>query len=133
MPLENAVNDARAMAGVLAETGFEVTSLLDVGLRSFETTLREWAGGIGVGDVAVFFYAGHGMQVDGINYLVPVDFDARDEIDVKYEGYCASRVLEQMETLAVGGGCRTCGPCSDRIAPRRVQILDRNAERPADR
>ena len=48
-------------------------------------------------NVAAFYYAGHGLQIDGENYLVPVDFDAKDEADAKYAAYSASRVQERLE------------------------------------
>ena len=96
-PLRNPANDARAIAGILAELGFQTQSALDVNLRNLERSVNEFVGRVGPGDVAMFYYAGHGIQIEGENYLVPVDFDARDEADAKYASYSVSRIQERVE------------------------------------
>jgi uncharacterized caspase-like protein len=52
---------------------------------------------IGTGDVALFYYSGHGLQVDGENHLLPIDFGATDEAQVKYQAYSASQVHDRMQ------------------------------------
>jgi len=64
------------------------------------------------GDVGLFYYAGHGFQIEGENYLLPIDFEARDAADAKYDAYSASRVIEGMEksgarlNIAIFDACR---------------------------
>ncbi len=71
--LTNPENDAESMAEVLKSAGFEVILTTNRNLRQMESDLRSFRQSINKGDVALFFYAGHGVQVDGQNYLLPVD------------------------------------------------------------
>lgn len=96
-PLRNPVNDARAVAGVLSELGFQTETAFDVPLRSLDAAVNRFIGRVRSGDTVVFYYAGHGIQLEGENYLVPTDFDARDEADAKYVSYSASRLQERIE------------------------------------
>ena len=74
--LDNPSNDAKAMAQQLRDLGFEVTLLLDLDKASFEAKVRDFVGSLKGAEAALFFYAGHGLQVDGRNYMVPVDAQA---------------------------------------------------------
>lgn len=75
-PLLNARNDARAMAATLRDLGFTVTMLEDASRNQMVTTLATFSDMLRPDDVGFLFYAGHGLQIDGENYLVPADFDA---------------------------------------------------------
>jgi tetratricopeptide (TPR) repeat protein len=96
-PLINPINDAKAMAVALQELGFAVELAIDADYKTLGTTVERFAARVRRGDVAVFYYAGHGMQIEGENYLVPTDFDARDEASAKYAAYPADRLMEGME------------------------------------
>ncbi len=96
-PLRNPLNDAKAVAGALGELGFQTETALDLPLRALEATVNRFVGKVRAGDTVLFYYAGHGIQLEGENYLVPTDFDARDEADAKYVSYSASRVQERIE------------------------------------
>ncbi|MBL8221034.1 MAG: caspase family protein, partial [Bryobacterales bacterium] len=96
-PLRNPVNDARAVEQALRELGFETESVVNAGLKALEQSVDRFVAKMKAGDVGMFYYAGHGIQIDGENYLVPVDFDAKDEADAKYVSYSASRVQERMD------------------------------------
>jgi hypothetical protein len=96
-PLKNPVNDARAMDKALRDTGFRTDLVINGKLRDVERAVDRFVAALHPGDIAVFYYAGHGVQLSGDNYLVPVDFDARDEADAKYATYPISRVQERME------------------------------------
>jgi formylglycine-generating enzyme required for sulfatase activity len=100
-PLQNAVNDAQAVRAALADVGFEVDLKLNLGMAQLEQAASEFAARVRPGDVAVFYYSGHGIQVGGENYLIPVDFDARTAVDAKYKSYAASRVQENLEAAGV--------------------------------
>jgi hypothetical protein len=95
--LQNAANDAIAMKDTLAGLGFEVTLKLNQGMTQMEESIDRFVGAVRPGDVALFYYAGHGMQVGEQNYLIPVDFDARTAADAKYKSYAAGRVQENLE------------------------------------
>jgi len=97
-PLKNTVNDARDISSSLETLGFEVIKLENQDLRQMETAIREFGRKInnkkGVG---LFYYSGHGLQSDGINYLVPVDAVIEKKEDIKYEAVNAGQVLAEME------------------------------------
>ncbi|HUQ95937.1 MAG TPA: caspase family protein [Bryobacteraceae bacterium] len=111
-PLRNPVNDARVMDQALRETGFQTEVILNATLRDLERAIDRFVGKLHAGDVALFYYAGHGIQINGENYLIPVDFDAKDEADAKYVSYSASRLQDRIETagarlsLLVFDACR---------------------------
>src|SRR6185312_11012806 len=84
-PLPNPVNDAKAIAQLLTESGFEVTSTADLSQKDMNREIGDFAAKIaskGPDTVALVFYAGHGLQVDGENYLLPVDIDVQREADI---------------------------------------------------
>lgn len=95
-PLQNAVSDARAIAQALRESGFEVDLVLDATLKDFDRAVDRFASRIHDGDVAMFYYSGHGIQLANENYLVPVDFKAQVEADAKYEAVPAARVVDRL-------------------------------------
>jgi uncharacterized caspase-like protein len=85
------------MDKVLRETGFRTDLVVNGTLRDVEKAVDRFVASLHPGDIAVFYYAGHGVQLAGDNYMVPVDFDAKDEADAKYASYPVSRVQERME------------------------------------
>jgi len=98
-PLPNPVNDAKAMAQLLGDAGFEVLAAPDLTQDGLRQTLSEFAAQMaakGPDTVALVFYAGHGMQVDGENYLIPVDLDPKREADVPLQ---AVRLNDLLNTL----------------------------------
>ena len=95
--LPNPVNDAGDIAKALAEVGFEVLLGLDLTKPAFDGKVRDFARALEGADVALFFYAGHGLQAAGRNYLVPVDAALRVERDLDFEALSVDFVLKQME------------------------------------
>ena len=73
-PLTNPANDATAMGKALTSLGFRVEVLIDANLSQIEQGSERFVSNLKPGDVAIFFYAGHGVQVNSENYLIPVDF-----------------------------------------------------------
>ncbi len=101
-PLKNPVNDARDMAASLRPLGFEVLLLEDATLRDMEGAVDEFWKLLKLGGVGLFYYAGHGLQVQGNNYLVPVDALLSVEQDVKFRCMDAGLVLGRMEDAGNG-------------------------------
>lgn len=101
-PLRNPVNDARAMAATLRELGFQVTALEDAGRREMHVAIRNFGKSLRQGGVGLFYFAGHGMEVGGTNYLIPVDAQVETEEEVEFESVDANRVLATMD--AAGNG-----------------------------
>jgi len=71
--------------------------VFDANRRTMGRAIEQFAGKLGTGDVAVFFFAGHGVQVDGENFLLPIDFDGQDEVDVRNDTFAAGKIQERME------------------------------------
>ena len=96
-PLTNPVNDAEDMSSTLINMGFTVILKKNADQRTMEDAIRSFGKQLRKGGVGLFYFAGHGMQVDGRNYLIPVDSKIESESDVKYEAVDAGRVLGKME------------------------------------
>ncbi len=101
-PLVNAINDAGSMETVLRDLGFSVETVTDADYPTFDRAVDLFVDRLGPGDVALFYYAGHGVQVDGRNYLIPVDFERANAAKVKYRALPADLIRERME----GSGAR---------------------------
>ncbi len=95
--LRNPVNDARAIGYTLKQLGFQVTTVTDADQRKMERSIKDFGKQLrdrkGVG---LFYYAGHGMQFDGENYLLPTDIDPSTEEDVRYDAVPLGKLLAQM-------------------------------------
>lgn len=94
--LGNPANDARDFAKVLKQLGFEVIFRTDVSKNDMERVVGEFGDKLKPGDIGLFYYAGHGMQVEGRNYLVPVDATVSSQQRVKLEMVDVDVVLDQM-------------------------------------
>jgi uncharacterized caspase-like protein len=96
-PLKNAVNDAMDMAALLSGKGFTVILRKDASRSEMREAIREFGNEINQGGVGLFYYSGHGLQVDGVNYLIPLDADIQLKAEVAEECVSASTVLKVME------------------------------------
>jgi formylglycine-generating enzyme required for sulfatase activity len=95
--LKNPVNDARAIAATLRLMKFdEVDIATDLGKTALERTLQEFSRKASRADIAVVYYAGHGMALDGVNYLVPVDARLQSDTDVDFEAVRLELVLQSL-------------------------------------
>jgi len=94
--LKNPVNDARAVASALKGLGFDVMLMEDCGLEPMKEAVERFGDRLIKGGVGLFYYSGHGMQVRGENYLVPVDADIKGEAEVAYKTLNAGLVLAKM-------------------------------------
>lgn len=97
-PLKNPVNDATGIAEALRACGFDTTLKTNAGLRAMEEAIDAFGERIHQNGIALFYYAGHGIQSEGKNYLVPVDAMLKAEKDARYTCVDADRVLVRMET-----------------------------------
>jgi uncharacterized caspase-like protein len=92
-PLPNPVNDGAVIAATLTQAGFDVVDSAAETRRA----LRDFADRARDADIAVVYYAGHGMEVDGTNYLIPVDAKLERDTDVYDEAFPLDRVLLAVE------------------------------------
>src|SRR5215203_5256432 len=97
-PLTNPINDSARIASTLKEAGFDVVdSRRDLSAADTRRALRDFADRARDADIAVIYYAGHGVEVDGTNYLIPVDAKLERDTDVYDEALSLDRVLVAIE------------------------------------
>jgi uncharacterized caspase-like protein len=96
--LRNPVNDAREMARTLRGLGFTVLAHENLGKQAMEQAVLDYGRRIAAGGVGLVYYAGHGLQVRGRNYLVPVDARIADEAGTRVAAVDVDLLLEQMST-----------------------------------
>lgn len=99
--LVNPVNDATALRDRLRSLGFDVVYRANATRAQIETGVREFRSRLSDADVGLFFYAGHGVQVQGSNFLIPVEADIASESEVPYKAVNLDYVLGQMEEAGV--------------------------------
>ena len=118
-PLTNPLNDARDMSAALKTAGFDVVEVFDADKRNLDSSVRRFADKLTKADVALFFYAGHGLQVGSQNFLVPVDAKLERERDLEFEAVKLDFILRQMEI--------------DRDGKTSIVILDACRDNPLSR
>lgn len=94
--LANPKNDAQAISAALRRLGFEVIEGIDLNKQAMDQRIRKFASSLEGAKVALFYYAGHGMQVNGQNYLAPVTARLRNEADLDFDMVPLNLVLRQM-------------------------------------
>jgi uncharacterized caspase-like protein len=118
-PLTHAVDDARALATMLSKAGFDprdITLVTGANLRQMQRAAREFIEKLRPGDLAFVFYSGHGVEVRGENFLIPVDFPVNaSELQVLDDAYSAQLLLQNLENSA---------------ARTRIVILDASRSNP---
>jgi uncharacterized caspase-like protein len=98
-PLNNPVNDATDMAASLRSVGFDVIEIRDANKRQMRAAPRRFEDKLAASDVGLVYYSGHGVEVKGRNYLIPVDADIRREHEVEDQAFDAGNILRMMESL----------------------------------
>lgn len=110
--LENAAEDASAMAKSLKDLGFDVTVKTDLVLKEMNASIRNFKTSIKQGDEVIFFYAGHGVQIGQTNFLLPIDIAGESEDQIRDDAVLLDRVLDDISekkakfTLAMLDACR---------------------------
>jgi len=110
--LRNAREDAKAMAETLQRMSYRVTLKLDVNQKEMKASIRNFANAVQGGDEVIIFFAGHGVQIQGANYLLPVDLEVENEVQIKDDAVQLQRILDDMTnskaklTVAIIDACR---------------------------
>ena len=110
--LVNSRSDARAMAQALERSGFRVRLHTDLDLNGMKAAMRTFKAQVSGGDEAIFFFAGHGVEIENVSYLMPTDIRGDDSDQVKDDAIALQRVLDDMRekrarfTLAIVDACR---------------------------
>ena len=132
-PLPNAANDARLMANTLKAQQFEVFSYFDAGQKDMKRAVSTFTAALkqsGKDTVALVYYAGHGVQVKGENYLIPADANIEKEADVDIESVGVSAMMSALEhtetrlNIIVLDACRTNPFGYSRSAERGLARID---------
>ncbi len=124
-PLRNPINDARLVARTLQEIGFEVGLLENGSLREMLDGVREWMIRSHDAEVRAFYYAGHGTQYQGQNYLIPVDLSIQTESQIRRAALQLSDVVDSLSAQAAGVNFVIVDAC--RTDP--TALLDRGGSR----
>ena len=98
-PLKNPVNDSTDMARSLRSVGFDVIEANNTTLFQMREATRRFADKLGNSDVGLVYYSGHGVEVKGKNYLIPVNADIKREYEVVDQAFDASQFLEMMDNI----------------------------------
>jgi hypothetical protein len=127
--LANPPNDAKDIAAKLRNLGFEVTARVDLDQPSMQRAIVDFARAAANADAAVFYYGGHGVQVDGHNFLLPVDFELHGQDDIYKRAVPLDEVLKELEQgegvhLVFLDACRT-NPLPDSSAFAHTEGLAR--------
>ena len=122
-PLANAVNDALAVTGALEDVGFAVDTLTNASRPEMASALAHFADSLAEDAVALFYFAGHGVQVDGVNYLLASDYTAQTAAGLRLSGVSVNAVQGLLAgartTLIVLDACRNDPYGALPVAPRR--------------
>lgn len=122
-PLKNPVNDAEAVAAALKVVGFQVILRENATQREMLDALREFSQRASKSQVRLLFYAGHGVQIKGRNYLMPVDAEIQTEDDIQQKGADVTELLERLATLADGVNLIVLDACRNNpfsVAPAQL-------------
>ncbi|MHC2387246.1 putative caspase-like protein [Bradyrhizobium liaoningense] len=105
--LANPANDAGLIGGMLRKAGFDTVDVRqDLSAPEMRKALREFSGRTRDADVAVIYYAGHGLELDGTNYLIPTDAALETDTDVYDEALPIDRVLVSIEPAKQAASAR---------------------------
>lgn len=128
--LPNPVNDAKDMCDSLKSLGFDAQCEYDIdNLRKFTDVVRDFSRKLDANSISLFYYAGHGMQINGHNYLIPTQAALKEEDDVKWEALDMQYVMDYLEkgksqfSLAILDACRN-NPWSRNWRSRGVDMQD---------
>lgn len=126
--LPNPRNDATDVAEVLRGLSFDVISVVDADQIGFNRALGEFSRKAIDADAVLFFYAGHGIQVRGQNYFLPIDADARDEISAEFEFIGMDRVRQALDKASSGAvRIMVLDACRDNPLARSIQTASRSS------
>ena len=112
-PLRNPVNDALDIAKTLRNLGFTVTLKTNLNKRDMETSVRTFKANLASQDIALFYYSGHGMQVNESNYLIPVGETIISETDIRYNAMEAQYVMDYMKDAGTSVNIIILDACRD--------------------
>jgi hypothetical protein len=124
-PLKNPRNDADDISRALRSSGFEVIDLRDATLTQMRTGVRQFGDRLINNDVGLVYYSGHGVEVKGRNYFIPVNADIMREDEIADQGLDVALVLEKMSTAGKGVNILIVDACRDDPFGRSFRSVSR--------
>jgi len=124
-PLRNPIHDAQAVALALRQAGFRVLTFNNLNQKEMKRAIRSFGSSLVSGGVALFYYSGHGVQIKGSNYLIPINADIRNEGDVELEAVDANYVLNEMDAAKSRINIVILDACRNDPLPRLVRSTTR--------
>jgi Uncharacterized protein containing caspase domain len=124
-PLSNAVNDAEAVARTLQEIGFAVTLRRNADKRTIDEAVEAFSRQLEPGEIGLFYFAGHGVQVTGENYLVPINALLSRQADVQYDAVPLGKVINALEATRATAKIIILDACRDNPFYRRWRSTSR--------
>jgi len=131
-PLANPVNDGMLIAKRLKSVGFDVTLLTDASQKEMKLAVRKFGDALataGSAATGLFYFAGHGLQVGGVNYLVPIAAEIDREGDIDLESVAADTVLKQMESAGASTSIVILDACRNNPLSRGFRSATRGLAR----
>jgi len=124
-PLKNPVNDATDIAATLKRLGFDVILKKNAGMQDMENAIHDFGSRLKHGGEGLFFYAGHGVQIGGKNYLIPIGAKIDKETDAKYQAIDAEMVLDEMANAGNSVNIMILDACRDNPLGRSLRSAGR--------
>lgn len=132
-PLRNPTNDAADVSQALKGFGFTVTHMENANKRGMEVAINQFSRQLGKDTVGLFYYAGHGLQVKGENYLIPVNAQIESELDAQYNAVNLGRVVNGMRDSGGGLNLVVLDACRNNPYSRSFRSSARGFARTAPR
>jgi len=98
-PLRNPLNDANDIASTLKKLGFSVLKEVNANQQEMENAIRKFGRRLKEGDIALFYFSGHGVQVNGLNYLIPIGAEIESEDEIRYKAVEAGMVVGKLKRV----------------------------------
>jgi uncharacterized caspase-like protein len=124
-PLRNPINDARDMSNTLKNLGFDVVLRENLTMKEMREEIRSFGRKIKGGGIGLFYFAGHGIQVNGRNYLIPIDAHIEKEQDVEYESVEVGRIMDEIEAAENQMNIVILDACRDNPYARSFRTMAR--------
>ncbi|MBA4057500.1 MAG: peptidase C14, partial [Marivirga sp.] len=124
LQLVNAVNDAKAVSRKLTKLGFVVINLNDCTTEKFDRTLQEFGEQLKDYKVGLFYYAGHGLQIDGKNFLTGTDTNFFDSVSVKHTAVNLDEIIERMQVHSLEVKILVLDACRENPLPKMRNVTD---------
>jgi|GEM_PF-1294745 len=128
-PLKNPINDAEDMSDALQSAGFAVTLVRNASRQQMNQAVRQFAAALTKEDIALFYFSGHGVQIDGRNYLVPLGVKLASQSDAKIQSVDLAHATESLTSSGAAASILIMDACRNNPLPVATRSLNRGLAR----